>query len=69
MISTTKLLFSYYKIIISFVTIIPIIFLIHGIYKSSRKKIIISVVALIILFGLFSTSSNQQISNSNTTKK
>ncbi|WP_284928541.1 coiled-coil domain-containing protein [Candidatus Phytoplasma sp. AldY-WA1] len=54
MISITKLLFSYYKIIISFIAIIPIIFLIHGIYQSSRKKIIISVVALIILFGLFS---------------
>ncbi|WP_284928540.1 hypothetical protein [Candidatus Phytoplasma sp. AldY-WA1] len=53
MISLTTLFFQHYKIIFSFVAIIPIIFLIYGIYKFSLKKIIISVTILITLLGIF----------------
>ncbi|WP_284928342.1 hypothetical protein [Candidatus Phytoplasma sp. AldY-WA1] len=69
MISITILFFQHYKIIISLVSIIPIIFLIYGIYQSSRKKIIISVTMLILLLGLFFYIAKKESSSSKYTTK
>ncbi len=49
MISITMLFFKYYKQIILLISIIPILFLIYGMYKFSLKKIIISIAIIIVL--------------------
>ncbi|WP_284928430.1 hypothetical protein [Candidatus Phytoplasma sp. AldY-WA1] len=53
MISITMLFFKYYKQIILLISIIPIIFLIYGMYKFSLKKIIISIAIIIVLLCAF----------------
>jgi septal ring factor EnvC (AmiA/AmiB activator) len=53
MISITMLFLKHYKQIILLISIIPIIFLIYGMYKFSLKKIIISIAIIIVLLCAF----------------